>query len=176
MQADIRVEGGDSASQYISLSQWLKTERALAGAVNLERSRPGEGEMGGAFDVLVVALGSGGSAVALANSLATWLQMRRSDVTITIKTKLGTVKIDARRIKDADAVPMLHKVLGITDGPLRTRLRTIKGNSHRHFSVQRYSVYAVARRPKQFAWISRRASRPQPVPMAAGSNHRTARP
>jgi hypothetical protein len=116
MQAEIRISARDDVSQYTELLEWLRGERALAGAVSARHRRPGEDELGGAFDMLAVALGSGGAVVALANSLTAWLQTRRPDVSITVTSSSGSVKLDARRIKDADALTVLQEVLGSKDG------------------------------------------------------------
>jgi Effector Associated Constant Component 1 len=117
MRAEIRVSATDSIPEYSDLFDWLRGQRALAGVVSAVYATPGESELGGAFELLAVALGSGGTAVALVNALAAWLPTRRPDVKITITSDAGgRVEIDARRIKDADAVPMLREVLGIKDG------------------------------------------------------------
>lgn len=116
MQADIHISARDSVSEYADLLEWLRGERALTGVVSATYRPPGEGELGGALDVLAVALGSGGTAVALANSLTAWLQTRRSDVSITVTTDAGSVKIDASRLRDTEATPMLREVLGIGNG------------------------------------------------------------
>ncbi len=72
---------------------------------------PGEGELGGAFDLLAVALGSGGAGAALVRSLTVWLQTRRPDVVITVTSPTGSVTLDANRIKDASVLPLLEQVL-----------------------------------------------------------------
>jgi hypothetical protein len=56
--------------------------------------------MGALSEVLVVALGSGGSAAALAGSLSVWLSTRVNHVTITVRNRNGEVKLDARSTTD----------------------------------------------------------------------------
>jgi len=114
MQAEIRVSADDDVVAYTDLLQWLRRERQLAGSVSAVYRRPAEDELGGVLDMLAVALGSGGAVVALAGSLTAWLQTRRSDVSITVTSPSGSVKIDASHIKDADA--LLREVLEIKNG------------------------------------------------------------
>jgi hypothetical protein len=61
--------------------------------------------MGGALDVLVVALGSGGAGAVLAQTLVAWLSGRRADVTVTVREPDGReVIVDVRRAADPHAV------------------------------------------------------------------------
>ncbi|MET8144591.1 hypothetical protein ABZU32_30160 [Sphaerisporangium sp. NPDC005288] len=111
MEAHIRVSGGDDAVEFTALQDWLGGQRALTGMVRLIQRPPREGELGGAFDMLAVALGSGGAGVALAKALTVWLQTRRADVTITVTSPSGSVKLDVQRINDAGVLPLLEEVL-----------------------------------------------------------------
>jgi hypothetical protein len=61
--------------------------------------------MGGAVEVLTVALGSSGAGAVLARSLCTWLVQRRSDITITITAPSGNlVRVDVARARDPESV------------------------------------------------------------------------
>jgi len=111
MEAEIRVSGGDDVAEITGLFQWLRGERALAGTVRSVQRAPGEGELGGAFDMLAVALGSGGTGAALARSLTVWLRTRRPDVVITVTSPSGKVKLDAHRVKDDSIQPLLEQML-----------------------------------------------------------------
>ncbi|HEY8983179.1 MAG TPA: hypothetical protein VIU15_26820 [Streptomyces sp.] len=111
MDAQIRVAGSNEIAAAASLWEWLRGERQLAGRVRLVPQAPREGDLGGAFDVLTVALGSGGAGVVLARSLVAWLQTRRPEVTVTLETEAGTVKVSARNLKPADALPLIEQVL-----------------------------------------------------------------
>jgi hypothetical protein len=111
MEAEIRVSGGDDVAEITELFQWLRGERALAGTVRSVQRAPGEAELGGAFDMLAVALGSGGTGAALARSLTAWLRTRRPDVVITVTSPSGSVKLDAHRVKDGSIQPLLEHML-----------------------------------------------------------------
>jgi membrane-associated two-gene conflict system component 1 (EACC1) len=111
MGAQIRVSGGDDIEEFTDLWEWLRLERALTGTVQAVRPTPSDGELGGAFDMLAVALGSGGAGMALARSLMAWLRTRRPSVTVTVETKAGTVTVAARDVDRADVLPLLDRVL-----------------------------------------------------------------
>ena len=53
--------------------------------------------------------------VALARSLATWLQTRRSDIAIIVTSPSGSVKLEAHEVKDGDVMPLLQEVLRSRD-------------------------------------------------------------
>jgi hypothetical protein len=115
VEAEIRISQGDAVAESVSLRQWLRGERALAGAVRVIPHQPAETELGGGLELLTVALGSGGAGVTLAKSLITWLQTRRPDVKITVTSQSGSVTLEARQVKDGDVMPLLHEVLGTRD-------------------------------------------------------------
>jgi Effector Associated Constant Component 1 len=117
MDAEIRVSSGDDVAEFAALWAWLRGERALVGTVRAEQKPPAETELGGVFDVLAVSLGSGGAGVALAKSLVTWLQTRRSDVRITVTGPSGEVTLEANRVKDGDALLLLREILSERDEP-----------------------------------------------------------
>jgi hypothetical protein len=114
-QAEIEIASGDSVAEFVSLLDWLRGERALAGAVRAVPRQPAQTELGAAFELLAVALGSGGAGATLAKSLITWLQTRRPSVKITVTSPSGSVTLEARQVRDGDVMPLLHEVLGIRD-------------------------------------------------------------
>ena len=86
MEVRISCVGGDRAAGVESLSDWLRGEPELAGRLRVAGPMPGEGELGSLADVLVVAVGSGGTLSVLVTSLKAWLaQPRRSDVRIRVQ-------------------------------------------------------------------------------------------
>ena len=111
MDAQIRISSDDAVDDYAALRKWLADERELAGRVRLVQRRPQEGELGGAYEMISVALGAGGAVGVMVRSLVAWLQGRRSDIEITVSSPAGGVaKLSARRIKDADLQSLLQEV------------------------------------------------------------------
>jgi Effector Associated Constant Component 1 len=114
VQVRISCVGGGSAAGVESLSDWLRGEPELAGRLRVAGPAPGEGELGALADVLMVAVGSGGTLSVLAASLKAWLaQPRRSDVRIRVQRDGGeTVEIDANRIDDERVDALIRQALG----------------------------------------------------------------
>lgn len=110
MDVWLRVAGPDEIGDTVSLIAWLRNERDLQGAVRVVPRLAADGEMGGAFEMLSVALGSGGAGVALAHSLSIWIAGRRADVKLTVTARGRTVELDARRVPDAQS--LIREVLG----------------------------------------------------------------
>jgi len=105
MNVEINISGSSDAEEVKNLEDWLLDEPGLAGCpVTRPPARPEPGQMGALSDVLVVALGSGGMGVALANSLSVWLRTRVSDVSLRIRTKQGEVELTASNTKNAAAL------------------------------------------------------------------------
>ncbi len=92
----------DDGDVLRSVLDWLRREDTLRGRVRAASAPVRPGEMGGVFDVLIVALGSGGAGAALATSLSTWLsQPRRADVKLTVTADDGRhIELDAHRVPD----------------------------------------------------------------------------
>lgn len=114
-EVEIRISRGGGVAEFAALWEWLRGERALMGAVHPVQRRPAETELGGAYDLLAVTLGSGGAGVALAKSLATWLRTRRSNVAITMTSSSGSVTLEAHQVKDGDVMPLLQEILRVRD-------------------------------------------------------------
>ncbi|WP_407654767.1 effector-associated constant component EACC1 [Actinomadura luzonensis] len=94
----------------VSLTTWLQSQRELQGRIRPVTRPPDSEELGGAVDLLTVALGSGGAlGMVLARALTTWLTNRRSDVSLTITTLTGSVTVEAKRV--SDPLPLLQEVL-----------------------------------------------------------------
>jgi len=115
MEADLRVSGGDDAEEVADLWEWMRVERDLAGMVRPIWRPPGEGELGGVFDVLAVALGSGGAVAALAGSLTAWLKTRRPEVTVTITTAKGSASVGVSNATVDQVLPLLQHTFGALD-------------------------------------------------------------
>jgi hypothetical protein len=115
MDVKIQVSRGDDVAEFAALWEWLRGERALTGAVRAVRRQPGETELGGAFDLVTVALGSGGAGVVLANSLVAWLQARRRTITITVTTAKGSITVTGPESEDSVVMPLLLEILRTPD-------------------------------------------------------------
>ncbi len=114
MEIRISSVGDERTSNIESLSDWLRGEPELAGRLHVTGLTPGEGELGALADVLIVAVGSGGTLSVLATSLKAWLsQPRRSDVRIRVQHDGGeTVEIDASRIDGERVDALIRQALG----------------------------------------------------------------
>jgi Effector Associated Constant Component 1 len=115
VEVRISCVGGDRAVGIESLSDWLRGEPELAGRLRVAGPMPGEGELGALADVLVVAVGSGGTLSVLATSLKAWLaQPHGQHVRIRLRRDGGeTVEIDANRIDAEQADALLRQALGV---------------------------------------------------------------
>lgn len=110
----IRVSGGDEVAELAELIGHLRTERGLAGLVRAERSAVGPEDLGGALDVVAVAIGSGGVVAVLAQSLSGWVKSRRPPVKFTLSTRDGlTLELEATA--DADADRLIRELLRHVD-------------------------------------------------------------
>jgi hypothetical protein len=121
MEAVVRVSGRqgtgvDEAGELAALLDWLRAEPKLAGAIREARTPPGPGELGGAAEALVVALGPGGAAGALAGSLFGWLRTRRPSLKVTVTKGSRSITVEASDIRDRDVLSVLRETLGAGDG------------------------------------------------------------
>jgi Effector Associated Constant Component 1 len=119
VEAEIRISGDqgsgiDAVGELADLLEWLHGERGLAGAVREVQAPPGPGELGGAVEVLIVALGSGGVAGTFVTSLFGWLRTRRPSLKVSITEKSRSMTVSAAR--DKDLAPLLREFLGTDDG------------------------------------------------------------
>jgi hypothetical protein len=112
MDVEIQVVGGDEIAEITDLWAWLRNERNLVGKVQAAGRAPRDTELGGATDVLIIALGSGGTGAVLAQSLTTWLRTRRSNVEVSVTAGDTTVTVNAENIGRDDVLPILGQVLG----------------------------------------------------------------
>ncbi len=105
MDVEITLDGLDRLDELQSLEEWLLDDPGLVGCpVSRPAAAPTCGEMGALSDVLIVTLGSGGVGAALASSLSVWLRTRVSGLTVRIRTQQGEVELEARNVKDPEAV------------------------------------------------------------------------
>ena len=105
------IEGGPG--DLHSLFDWLQRVDELRGQVRLLARQAGPHEMGGALEILSVALGSGGAGAVLAGTLTTWLQTRRARISVEFVAgeageTVRRVEVDAR---NTAAVKELYDLL-----------------------------------------------------------------
>jgi len=112
MIVQLSVEGDEPAEGLAELSDWLYQESELRGLVSPGDVVPGPGTLGALSDLLMVAVGSGGTLSVLATSLKVFLaQPRRSDVRIVVVSPdRGRVELDAKRVGDVEQ--LLRQALG----------------------------------------------------------------
>lgn len=117
--APLQITTAGGAETLRSLMAWLQQEDELRGRLRpASSSDAAEGTMGaGVFDVLTVALGSGGAGAVFARSLSAWLVNRRTDVRVTVERAGGDkVVVDLRRSRD-DLPELIREIRGLIDGP-----------------------------------------------------------
>jgi len=112
---EICLEGPNAsvADELASLHDWLRKEK-LAG-VRIERAQgtPVPGQMGvDPLTALSIFLGSK-AAVELFTSVAAWIKYRRPRVSLKIKTKAGSVEIDAENLGGLDG--SIERALSLLD-------------------------------------------------------------
>jgi hypothetical protein len=115
IEAQIRVSGGDEIAEFASLWNELRRVHDLTGRVRTVAAAPGEEELGAAFEMLSVALGSGGMGATLAGALANWLSNRRSDISVTVKSSEREITVQAHRVSQEQAQALFEKVLKAGD-------------------------------------------------------------
>jgi Effector Associated Constant Component 1 len=116
MDISISLIEKERSDMLESLNDWLRGEAGLTGKVRMSGPAPAVGELGAAAEVLVVAVGSGGTLSVLAASLHAWLsQPRRSEIKIKIQGSNGrVVDITADRIDAKHTEALLRQALDFT--------------------------------------------------------------
>ncbi|MFD6451360.1 hypothetical protein ACFWF3_11295 [Nocardia sp. NPDC060220] len=111
-QSEFTLHTSGGADDLFDLHEWFNDDRALRGRVTLVDSPIRDGEMGGLAEVLVVAVGTGGTLTALASSLSTWFTVRQSDIKLTFTRGDGEMTIDAKGVgAGTDVEKLLRQLL-----------------------------------------------------------------
>ena len=105
----LTVSGDDATERVRSLDSWLVGEDRLRGRVRRVVRAPEPPTMGSVPDVLMVALGQGGVATALASVLIAW-----------IRRQTGTASVTAKRPDGAEFTLSADHVRGLTVEEVRT--------------------------------------------------------
>jgi hypothetical protein len=122
VKISVGVDAKSPGSVLGSLYRWLRNYPGLGGCVTPSQAGPGEGELGGTVDVLVVAAGSGGALTVLAGALGSWARSWRSqrggtaaEVELTLTPDGGrTVKVNIRGAADVEQAVL--RVLDVSMG------------------------------------------------------------
>lgn len=108
MQVRFTVAGDDATAAMRSLEVWLAAHDELRGRVEPVMTAPQPGTMGSVADVLMVTVGPGGVATAVASVLISWIRRQR-----------GTVSVSARRPDGAEITLTADHVRGLTTEEVR---------------------------------------------------------
>ncbi|GAA2051600.1 hypothetical protein GCM10009839_68310 [Catenulispora yoronensis] len=108
VEARIFVDEG-ALEDIGSLDQWLANEDAFRGRVKAVRKPIGPEEMGGAVELLSVAVSPGGAGAVLASSLTTWLLTRRSKAKLRIEADDRVVVLELATVDEVG--PLLERLL-----------------------------------------------------------------
>lgn len=109
---EIRVDGGPN--ELPALLDWFRHDDQLRGRVVPASTDTGIDWMGDIYDVLTVAVGTGGMASALASSLTAWLIHRHSDIKLTLRRSRDgdtTIELDATRVRSPEMLRELRELL-----------------------------------------------------------------
>lgn len=109
MQVRLTVAGDDATAATRSLEEWLAGHDELRGRVGPVVTAPQPGTMGSVADVLMVTVGPGGVATAVASVLISWIRRQR-----------GTVSVSARRPDGAEITLTADHVRGLTPEEVRS--------------------------------------------------------
>jgi hypothetical protein len=106
-----------SLSDVQALFAWLQRDDEFRGRVRAVTKPPAPGEMGGAAQMVTVALGSGGAIAVLAATLSAWVTSRRTRITVDLSVgdKIRRFEIDGANA--ADAQRLFRSVLESADEP-----------------------------------------------------------
>lgn len=108
MQVRLTVAGDDATAVMRSLEAWLASHDELRGQVEPVVTAPQPGTMGSVADVLMVTVGPGGVATAVASVLISWIRRQR-----------GKVSVSAKRPDGAEITLTADHVRGLTTEEIR---------------------------------------------------------
>ncbi|MYU66803.1 MULTISPECIES: effector-associated constant component EACC1 [unclassified Streptomyces] len=107
MDVRLDAEGPEAADLLRSLHGWLRDDQSLRGRLGLRERPPDPGALGPVLDAVVVALGPGGAATALATGVIAWLRGRRGEVRMKVTLEDGrSLELTARRVAGLDATAL----------------------------------------------------------------------
>lgn len=108
---ELRITGGDDPAETRGLEAFLTSDPELQRWVTARVAAPEPGTMGSVADVLVVALGQGGTATALASVLISWIRRQRSKVSVHTRCSCGKeITVSADHIRNLTAEQLRDQV------------------------------------------------------------------
>jgi hypothetical protein len=110
VEVEVRLGSTDSMEEFTSLLQWLRRDRDLQGRVRARRVVPHQEELGGAFELISVAIGSGGIATAFVTSLGSWLSSRRSEQSVSVTVDGKSVQVTRNSTTPIDETELLNLI------------------------------------------------------------------
>lgn len=114
MDAVVTAEGPDAGDQLWALRGWLADVEELRGRVSPREHPPWPGTLGPVLEALVVAVGPGGAATALAASVVAWLRNRHGEVRVKLTRPDGrSMELTAKRVAELDAAALERQVAQI---------------------------------------------------------------
>ncbi|MFD8807227.1 hypothetical protein [Streptomyces sp. NPDC059597] len=107
MDVRLDAEGPEAADLLRSLREWLSDDPSLRGRLGLRERPPDPGTLGPVLEAVVVALGPGGAATALATGVIAWLRSRRGEVRMKVTLENGrSLELTAKRVAALDAAAL----------------------------------------------------------------------
>jgi Effector Associated Constant Component 1 len=118
MAYELRL-GNAEPDDLRALAAFLSDERELRGRVDVVNELPPPGTLGGAADVLVIAVESGGALTVLAGAVTAWVQTRGSKVKVLLHGPRGQkAEIAAEHVRALTAADFRRLVADV-DAALR---------------------------------------------------------
>ncbi|HEY1094272.1 MAG TPA: hypothetical protein VGE61_06195 [Glycomyces sp.] len=115
MDVEITISGTeDPRGELESLLQWLNQDSEYRGRIDFAPAEIGEGELGALQEILLAAIAAGGLD-ALGQTIGTWLQARRSEITVKLRADGSVREVSA---SGPAAKTVVESLFG-GDGPKR---------------------------------------------------------
>jgi len=108
----VRLPEEPEEKVLLGLRTWLLKGRQLRGRVTLVAAEDRSGHLGGVWEAVAVALGSGGAVAVFLQTFSEWLKRRRPDTIIEISVKHGDVEktLKFTNVELAKALELLREL------------------------------------------------------------------
>ena len=105
-----------SPPDAFALKAWFDDVPELRGRSAVDIGPTQVGELGGASDVLVVALGSGGAVSVLVSALVRWFSVRSRPRPLKLTVTQGKKKVSIEVDQTTRSAELIKEILGAIDG------------------------------------------------------------